>query len=222
MYCSKCGANVPDNATFCSACGQPTGVASGAPNAGAPGSGYASGIAMTPAAVTTAPVGVATAAVRYAGFWLRFVAAIIDYVLLGIPLGVMFFLLVAKTLPTLIRMQGRNPNPMELMFTLGPRMIAVMAMSLVIGWLYWAGLQASSWQATLGKKALGLYVTDLSGHRVTFGKASGRFFAGRGIAAIVPSIGGLYFIVSCILAGITEKKQALHDIIAGTLVLRKV
>lgn len=213
MYCSKCGANVPENATFCSACGQPTGAAPGAASAGVSGSGYASTAVMAPAVV-------AAPAVTYAGFWLRVVAAIIDYLLIAIPLGGAFFLVLASALPTLVHMQGENP--MELMFTMGPRILALMAISLVVSWLYWAALESSSWQATLGKKALGLYVTDTAGARLTFGRASGRFYGGRGIAAIVPSVGGLYFIVSCILAGITEKKQALHDIIAGCLVLRKV
>lgn len=213
MYCSKCGANVPENATFCSACGQATGVASGGATAGVSGGGYASTAVMAPAAV-------AAPAVKYAGFWLRVVAAIIDYVLLGIPLSALFFLILASALPTLMHMQGQNP--MELWFTMGPRILALMAVSLVVSWIYWSALESSSWQATLGKKALGLYVTDAAGARLTFGRATGRFFAGRGIAAIVPSLGGLYFVISCILAGITEKKQALHDIIAGCLVLRKL
>jgi uncharacterized RDD family membrane protein YckC len=213
MYCSKCGANVPENATFCSACGQPTGAAPSGASAGASGGGYASTAVMAPAAV-------AAASVKYAGFWLRVVAAIIDYVLLAIPLGAVFFLILASALPTLMRMQGQNP--IEIWFTMGPRILALMALSLVAGWIYWSALESSSWQATLGKKALGLYVTDIAGARLTFGRATGRFFAGRGIAGVVPSIGALYFLISCIMAGLTDKKQALHDIIAGCLVLRKV
>ncbi|HEV3482814.1 MAG TPA: RDD family protein [Candidatus Acidoferrales bacterium] len=75
-------------------------------------------------------------------------------------------------------------------------------------------MASDAWQ-----KALGLYVTDLTGARLTFGRASGRFFAGRGIA-YVPSVGGLYFLIDCIMAGVTEKKQAVHDMIAGCLVQR--
>src|SRR5690348_18100361 len=76
MYCSKCGANVSENATFCSACGQPTGVASSAASAGGSAGGYASTTVMAPAAV-------AAPTVKYAGFWLRFVAFIIDAIVLG-------------------------------------------------------------------------------------------------------------------------------------------
>jgi len=54
---------------------------------------------------------------------------------------------------------------------------------------------------------------------LSFGKASGRFFAGRGLG-MVPYLGGLYYLVDCIMAGFTEKKQALHDMIAGCLVQR--
>ena len=86
--------------------------------------------------------------------------------------------------------------------------------SAVLKWLYYALLESSSWQATLGKKALGLEVTDLEGRRISFGRASGRFF-GKIISAIILYIGFL-------MAGFTEKKQALHDMMAGTLVIRKM
>jgi uncharacterized RDD family membrane protein YckC len=82
------------------------------------------------------------------------------------------------------------------------------------GWLYHALLESSEWQATAGKKALGLAVTDLSGDKISFGRASGRYF-GKMISNMIP-LG-----VGFILAGVTEKKQALHDMIAGCLVLRK-
>jgi len=110
-------------------------------------------------------------------------------------------------------------DPMTIIVAILPRIFFITLVVLAASWLYWALMESSEWQATLGKKALGLYVTDLSGSRVTFGKASGRFFAGRGIS-FVPSIGGLYYLIDCIMAGCTEKKQALHDIIAGCLVKR--
>jgi len=84
----------------------------------------------------------------------------------------------------------------------------------VLNWLYYALLESSAWQATLGKKALGLEVTDLEGRRISFGRATGRFFA-KMISALILWIG-------FIMAGFTEKKQALHDMIAGTLVIRKL
>jgi uncharacterized RDD family membrane protein YckC len=93
-------------------------------------------------------------------------------------------------------------------------MFRLAAIRTVLNWLYFSLLESSSWQATLGKKALGLEVTDLAGRRISFGRATGRFFA-KYISAIILMIGFL-------MAAFTEKKQALHDILAGTLVIRKL
>ena len=60
---------------------------------------------------------------------------------------------------------------------------------------------------------MGLIVTDMNGQRITFGKASGRFFG--------KIVSGLICYVGFIMAGFTEKKQALHDMMAGTLVVRR-
>jgi uncharacterized RDD family membrane protein YckC len=66
----------------------------------------------------------------------------------------------------------------------------------------------------LGKKALGLVVTDMAGRRVSFGRATGRHFS-KIITNMVPAL------IGYIMAGFTEKKQALHDMMAGCLVLRR-
>lgn len=92
--------------------------------------------------------------------------------------------------------------------------MAIRGLALMVSWIYYSLLESSAWQATLGKKALGLEVTDLEGHRISFGRATGRFF-GKILSAFILLIG-------FIMAGFTEKKQALHDILAGTLVIRKV
>jgi uncharacterized RDD family membrane protein YckC len=75
-------------------------------------------------------------------------------------------------------------------------------------------MECSEWQATVGKKALGLVVTDMAGRRVSFGRATGRHF-GKMITNIVPVFLGY------VMAGFTQKKQALHDMLAGCLVLRR-
>jgi len=219
MFCSSCGAKIAEGSAFCDACGRPViGYKIGAPATEAPavtpaaGAGAATGGAALPAAA------VAMGTTGYAGFWLRLVAAIIDGLVLAIPFGFVFFLLVASAIPFALT---RPPDPMRMMFLILPRLLVFLVVVLVGTWLYWSLMESSTWQATLGKKAMGLYVTDLEGKRVTFGRASGRFFAGRGIS-MVPYVGGLYYLVSCILAGLTERKQALHDIIANCLVLRKM
>jgi hypothetical protein len=86
---------------------------------------------------------------------------------------------------------------------------------IIVGWLYYAGMESSQYQGTFGKMALGLVVTDVDGRPITFARASGRFFA-KIITGMVP------LAIGYIMAGFTEKKQALHDMIASCLVLRKV
>ena len=214
MYCSKCGTAISQGAAFCSACGQSVDPPSAtAPNAPVFAPSAAPPIARPYASVSQGPQFPQSA---YAGFWLRLVAAIIDGIVISIPLVPMCLILFASMIPALTR----GEDPMNVFLTVLPRIALFLSAALIISWLYWAGLESSAWQATLGKKALGLYITDIVGNRATFARASGRFFAGRGIGH-VPSFGGLYFLISCICAGLTEKKQALHDMIASCLVLRK-
>ena len=80
-------------------------------------------------------------------------------------------------------------------------------------WLYGALMESSPYQATLGKMALGMKVTDLYGNRISFARATGRHFA-KYISMITLCIG-------FIMVGFTERKQGLHDMIAGTLVLKQ-
>jgi uncharacterized RDD family membrane protein YckC len=187
MFCSKCGANVPAGAAVCAACGQAVG-----------------GVAVPVYAAPMLPL------VVYAGFWLRFVAWIIDRVLLGVVTRVVLFPFFGFSAMRMI-LHG-HPNPEDLAPLIGTfeRLFAV---GFVLDWLYYALMESSVWQATLGKKTLGLRVTDLQGNRISFGRASGRFF-GR-------IISGLTLLIGYIMAGFTEKKQALHDMIAGCLVIRQ-
>ena len=78
------------------------------------------------------------------------------------------------------------------------------------GWLYSAMMESSSRQATVGKMAFGMKVTDLQGQRLSFGLATGRHFA--------KILSGLILCIGFIMVGFTEKKQGLHDMIVGTLV----
>ena len=203
MFCQACGANVADGNAFCTSCGRPiVGYSVGQ-------SGGAGAVALP---ATAAPVGVAApSSTVYAGFWLRFVAFILDAIILAIPSWFISFLLFASAMPALMGNQG---NPVLIMATMLPRMFFSMTINIVGQWLYFSLMESSSWQATLGKKALGLYVTDLNGNRISFGRASGRYF-GKILSSLTLTIG-------YIMAGFTEKKQALHGMIAGCLVMRKV
>jgi uncharacterized RDD family membrane protein YckC/type II secretory pathway pseudopilin PulG len=89
----------------------------------------------------------------------------------------------------------------------------VWVLGLVGTWLYSALLEASAQQATLGKMALGLAVTDAAGRRIGFGRATGRFFA--------KILSGLPANLGFVVAAFTDRKRALHDYVAGTLVVRK-
>jgi uncharacterized RDD family membrane protein YckC len=219
MFCSNCGANVQEGVAFCSACGQPVSATSAVPPvppAYTPPSPAPPPAQYPPAYVPPAQAVWQTSArrpVAYAGFWLRLVAIIIDSI-------VLYFVGMIITLPFMASMglrgimRGHMPtSPEELMPLMGA-FIRLILIRTVLNWLYYALLESSVWQATLGKKALGLEVTDMQGMRISFGRATGRFFA-KIISSIILFIG-------FIMAGFTEKKQALHDMIAGTLVIRKL
>lgn len=210
MYCSKCGNQISAAASFCPACGQPVGVA-----------GPASLPSATTAVLAAAPAYPAPAAgyprVFYAGFWFRFVAFLIDGILRAVAFGFLFILLLSLTgAGAAIHGIASGEDISDHIAALigGGFLAGLFGITLLVSWLYYALFECSSWQATPGKKILNLYVTDLDGRPINFARASGRFFA-RIVSSVVP----LFF--GYILAGITEKRQALHDIIAGCLVLRK-
>jgi uncharacterized RDD family membrane protein YckC len=219
MFCSKCGANVPEGVAFCSACGQPVPSTSAVPPI--PAASTAPPPTPAPSQYPAAYVPPTQAAwqpsarppVAYAGFWLRFVAFIIDAILLH-------FVFTIVTLPFIASMGIRGimsrhmPMSPEELIPLLRGLFHILLIRTVLNWLYYALLESSAWQATLGKKALGLEVTDIQGMRIGFGRATGRFFA-KIISSIILFMG-------FIMAGFTEKKQALHDMIAGTLVIRKL
>ena len=79
-------------------------------------------------------------------------------------------------------------------------------------WLYEALLTSSSWQGTVGKRVLQLKVTDESGNRIGFGRATGRFFA--------KILSSMFFCIGFIMVGLTDRKRGLHDMLAGTLVTK--
>lgn len=85
--------------------------------------------------------------------------------------------------------------------------------SIAVNWLYYALQESGPAQATLGKKALALKVTSMDGARISFGQATGRFF-GRYVSAVILLIGYLMMLWD-------EKRQTLHDKMAGTLVVKQ-
>lgn len=80
-------------------------------------------------------------------------------------------------------------------------------------WLYEAFMLSSEWQATVGKRAMSIIVTGIDGQRISFARATGRHFA--------KYISTFLLCVGYIMAAFTAKKQALHDMIAETLVVQR-
>jgi uncharacterized RDD family membrane protein YckC len=183
-FCTRCGTPLPAGSPFCTKCGAQQPVTQQA-QPFQPAIGYAP-------------------QVRYAGFWLRFFAFVIDQVILGVAITPFTWGMVGSAMV----MRG-DPGDMPLMMG---RIIRVTFISVVIKWLYYALMESSSKQATIGKLALGLKVTDLYLRPIDFGRASGRYFG--------KFLSGLTLLIGYIMAGFTARKQALHDMLAGTLVIR--
>lgn len=135
----------------------------------------------------------------YAGFWKRFAASIVDSfieILIGLVVGFIFGLWYGFSFGT----------------ATGAEFFGYI-IGILAGWIYFAAMESSSRQATFGKLALGIIVTDLDGDRISFPRATGRYFA-KFLSFLILGIGFL-------MAGFTKKKQALHDIIAECLVINK-
>jgi uncharacterized RDD family membrane protein YckC len=158
--------------------------------------------------------------IEYAGFWLRFAAYIID----NLILGVLGFIIAIPAIVIIVSIAVGLENisePEDLLMNgnlLKAGMIAgivilVSLFSLVTGWLYYALFESSKHGGTLGKMAVGIKVTTIDGERITFGRATGRYFA--------RIVSNLTIYIGYIMAGFTEKKQALHDILANCIVIKK-
>jgi uncharacterized RDD family membrane protein YckC len=142
----------------------------------------------------------------FAGFWLRAVAYLIDTIFISLVFG-----LIASFYPaTFIKFPDAATTSLTSLPQLTPIAFAI---TITATWFYYTMFEASVWQATPGKRIMRLYVADLSGQRLTFARAAARNFA--------KMISSLTFLVGYLVAGFTEKKQALHDILARCLVLRR-
>ena len=217
MYCSKCGSEISPTTAFCSTCGQ---AISGLARAPVPSlSPIPSLSPVDPnqyAPVVQAPA--TYSGVAYAGFWLRFVAYIIDGVVSGILFVVLLiplFILTGAGAALGRISSGEDISDEAGAFLAFGFIFGLLSITVGVRWLYYALSESSTWQATLGKKMLNLTVTDMAGQPISFARASGRYFS-KFITNLIP------FAIGYILAGFTEKRQALHDMIASCLVLRRV
>jgi uncharacterized RDD family membrane protein YckC len=132
----------------------------------------------------------------YGGFWRRGIAAAIDWLLIGVVVSLS------------IGYHGQLAPPHSTV-----KLVVYYALAVLVVWLYCAAMEACAWRATLGKLVVGVRVTTLDGRRIGVGRATARLLAKLLSLALLG--------VGFVLAGVDARKQALHDKLAGTLVVRE-
>lgn len=195
MFCSKCGA-ASDGGLFCSSCGASLQVhASVSPKPDISLLQVNSSVSLEPAVSI------------YAGLWKRVVAILIDSIIL-LTGGAVVAYIVEFIIGIILGLAGVTLNTIAA----NSQLINV-SVSVVITLFYYTQMESSSKQATFGKMAMGIIVTDLKGNRISSNRAYGR--------CLGKILSGLFLGLGYIMAGFTLKKQALHDFMAGTLVVKK-
>jgi uncharacterized RDD family membrane protein YckC len=192
VYCQKCGAPNDDQASVCGKCGTAL---------------QNDGLAGNEAAPPSPTV------VRYAGFWRRVGASLIDIFILQTLSGiaVIFLIAIQFTVGVFATRSETLDDVYQVVFMVLFITVGVAASALYL--LYWPLMESSSRQATLGKRALDIVVTDIDGKRIPFARA-----VGRNLGKIVSAI--IYY-VGFIMIAFTKKKQGLHDMMAGCVVVMK-
>ncbi|WFA06722.1 RDD family protein [Bacillus sp. HSf4] len=158
-----------------------------------------------------------------AGIGSRFLASFIDSIILGIPMYIVTLVISIQLFMGDVEFMSiieRDPEKVtnQEFFTVLSSVFKVAgimaALSFIVYFLYFTLMESSKWQATLGKKIMGIQVmeAEAEGGRISFGRAAGRFFARSFLSPIL--------MIGYILAFFTEKRQALHDLLAGTIVVK--
>jgi uncharacterized RDD family membrane protein YckC len=141
----------------------------------------------------------------YGGFWKRGLAYLIDVIIISIPVTLLF--------GSGISLGVNEQTPGTYNVHLNMDMTMPEFVIVLISWIYFAGLESSAWQATIGKHLLGMQITDLDGQRISFLRATGRYLAKFLSSALL--------MIGFIMIAFTARKQGLHDMIAGTLVINQ-
>lgn len=136
----------------------------------------------------------AASSIHYGGFWRRLAAFIIDFLTMLVPLYLLTLVLAAVV--------STDAATLERLSSI---------VSTAFWWLYFALMESSSWQASIGKRAMSLRVTDSAGERLSLLRALLRF-AAKYLSLVPLGIGFL-------LVGWTRRKQGLHDLIVRTCVV---
>ncbi len=139
----------------------------------------------------------------YAGFWKRLGAGLLDVMLL-VVISMMIGIVYGIVEAFFYELTPENFEEMHEMI--------LMIISLIIFWFYYAFFQSSKYQATPGMMALSLRIVGYDEKRISFWRATGRFF----VASTFSSLLGIGYL----MIAFTPRKQALHDYIAKTLVVK--
>ena len=135
----------------------------------------------------------------YGGFWKRVIAYLIDGLIIAAPITMIF----GTVIPDVMTADNVQARPFAVTV---PQLVMIIA-----SWIYFAGLESSEWQATIGKKILGMKVTDMAGQRINFVKATVRYLS--------KLLSSFILMIGFIMVAFTAKKQGLHDFIAATTVV---
>lgn len=147
---------------------------------------------------------------RYAGFWIRVAAAIVDSAILGAAnLGITLLILGDFYIEYFRSIAAGHPMLIPESFTFLWALANLL--TVVVSWLYCAGFESSRHQGTPGKILLRIKVVDQRNQRISFLRATGRCYA-KCLSSLICMIGWL-------MVAFTERRQGLHDIIAGTFVV---
>jgi uncharacterized RDD family membrane protein YckC len=144
-----------------------------------------------------------------AGFWIRFVAYMIDGLVMLVPTAILVGIFAAFVILT-----DESMDHEGLPALLVVAIVVLVAALIVVNWLYEALMTSSPRGATLGKMALGLRIVRFDGTQLSFGRATARHFVKYIVTPMVP------LAIGYIMAAFTNRKRALHDILADTLVIK--
>ncbi len=186
MKCQLCGQENPSEARFCSNCGTTLALKVEP---------------VSPLAPST-PDKKPVVTIQYAGFWIRFAAAFIDYMIVNAVVGVIRMLTIIPIM--FIGRLGYSFSSIPVMSTLIESLFPI----LIYLWLF-TGLKGK----TIGKMAMGIKVIDAQGNKPDLGCAALREIVGRLVSTIALFIGFFW------MAG-DKEKQGWHDKIAGTHVIK--
>lgn len=156
------------------------------------------------------------ARVTFAGFWWRFIAHLIDHLIVSAISFIVILPLLGifgVSVYAMVQSGADIESSPAMIGSLVMMYLTVVFIAILLNWLYYALMESSKHQGTVGKLALRIKVTDYSGNRISFARASGRYFG--------KILSGMIMMIGYIMAGFTIKKQALHDILANCYVIKE-